>query len=123
MNAVQRRNERSTLVTAPALPHESSGQIVRFPAQQTSKFCWLRTFLLAGFTSISVGAAILWQSFRAEEWIHPSDYVSRTERILTTTPLIDGHNDLPFLLRLQLQNQIYDDNFPFAQSKICYSCF
>ncbi|ROV97032.1 hypothetical protein VSDG_04124 [Cytospora chrysosperma] len=38
-----------------------------------------------------------------------NDYAARTEAILRTTPLIDGHNDLPFLLRLELHNQIYDN--------------
>ncbi|KAH8680320.1 dipeptidyl aminopeptidase [Ilyonectria robusta] len=41
--------------------------------------------------------------------IEPTDYSLRTEKILSTTPLIDGHNDLPYLLRLELQNKIYDN--------------
>ena len=36
-----------------------------------------------------------------------SPALSRAERLLKTTPLIDGHNDFPFLLRQQLHNQIY----------------
>ncbi|ROV97368.1 hypothetical protein VMCG_06861 [Cytospora schulzeri] len=38
-----------------------------------------------------------------------NDYAARTEMILRTTPLIDGHNDFPLLLRLELHNQIYDN--------------
>jgi membrane dipeptidase len=34
--------------------------------------------------------------------------LERAKRLLRTTPLIDGHNDFPFLLRQQLHNQIYD---------------
>ncbi|KAF2488690.1 hypothetical protein BU16DRAFT_520459 [Lophium mytilinum] len=41
--------------------------------------------------------------------IDPSNYVERTRRVLKTTPLIDGHNDLPWQLRIELQNRIYDD--------------
>lgn len=50
--------------------------------------------------------------------ISPSDYAARTEMVLRTTPLIDGHNDLPFLLRLELHNQIYDNTtFQFRDSQ------
>lgn len=45
--------------------------------------------------------------------IDPLDYETRKNRLLSETPLIDGHNDLPFLVRLQLNNQIYGDNLPF----------
>jgi membrane dipeptidase len=40
--------------------------------------------------------------------IDESDYEGRVKHILATTPLIDGHNDLPYLLRIELQNKIYD---------------
>lgn len=36
----------------------------------------------------------------------PSDIV-RARRILRDTPLVDGHNDFPILVRQQLHNQIY----------------
>lgn len=50
--------------------------------------------------------------------ISQDDYAARTEMVLRTTPLIDGHNDLPFLLRLELHNQIYDNkSFPFRESE------
>lgn len=52
-----------------------------------------------------------------EEKLDPLDYRARTNRVLTRTPLIDGHNDLPFLVRLQLNNQIYENNLPFGQGK------
>ncbi|KPM46538.1 putative dipeptidase [Neonectria ditissima] len=54
-------------------------------------------------------------SFTAQP-IDPTDYSLRTARILSTTPLVDGHNDLPYLLRLELQNKIYNSTaFPFRQ--------
>ena len=57
-------------------------------------------------------------SQKALPYIDPVDYAARTEMILRTTPLIDGHNDLPFLLRLELHNQIYDNKtFLFRESE------
>ncbi|KAL1966373.1 hypothetical protein VTN77DRAFT_4515 [Rasamsonia byssochlamydoides] len=43
--------------------------------------------------------------------IDPTDYLSRARQILRSTPLIDGHNDFPFLLRQQLKNRIYEHDF------------
>jgi Membrane dipeptidase (Peptidase family M19) len=40
--------------------------------------------------------------------IDPLDYAARTKNLLSTTPLIDGHNDLPFMVRIELENKIYD---------------
>jgi hypothetical protein len=54
----------------------------------------------------------------ADQALDDTDYVARTERILRTTPLIDGHNDMPYLLRIELQNRIYDKTlFNFSQRK------
>ncbi|KAI2347779.1 hypothetical protein LOY94_004555 [Ophidiomyces ophidiicola] len=41
------------------------------------------------------------------------DYRKRAEWILRTTPLIDGHNDLPYFIRKSTKNQIYDGKLPF----------
>ena len=41
----------------------------------------------------------------------PDDYQSRARRILQSTPLIDGHNDFPFVLRQQLHGKLYDHDF------------
>ena len=43
--------------------------------------------------------------------IEPTDYMALAKRLLQGTPLIDGHNDFPYLLRQQLHNQIYDHDF------------
>jgi membrane dipeptidase len=45
--------------------------------------------------------------------IDPTDYAARTKHVLSTTPLIDGHNDLPYLIRSELKHQIYNDKFTF----------
>lgn len=42
--------------------------------------------------------------------LDPTDYLGRARQILKTTPLIDGHNDLPYMLRVELQNKIYGFN-------------
>jgi len=40
----------------------------------------------------------------------------RAQRLLTEFPLIDGHNDLPFQIRIHFQNQIYDTSkFTFRE--------
>lgn len=43
----------------------------------------------------------------------------RVKSILTSTPLIDGHNDLPILLRAIYGNRIYNESFrePFENGK------
>lgn len=43
--------------------------------------------------------------------IETTNYALRTRRVLQSSPLIDGHNDLPWLLRVELQNRIYDGRF------------
>ncbi|KAJ9615589.1 hypothetical protein H2200_001664 [Cladophialophora chaetospira] len=46
-----------------------------------------------------------------DEELDPTDYAARARQILRSTPLIDGHNDFPFLLRQQLKGKIYDHDF------------
>ncbi|KAI1329052.1 dipeptidyl aminopeptidase [Xylariaceae sp. FL0255] len=48
--------------------------------------------------------------------VDPLDFARRTENILKSTPLIDGHNDLPYLLRVEFKNRIYNETaFPFRE--------
>lgn len=54
--------------------------------------------------------------------IDPTDYAARARRILRLTPLIDGHNDFPFLLRQQLRSKIYDHDF-LTERLACHSDF
>jgi membrane dipeptidase len=50
--------------------------------------------------------------------IDPSDLDARVEHVMKTTPLIDGHNDIPYLLRLELKNKIYNTSqFSFETGK------
>ncbi|KAF8858685.1 dipeptidyl aminopeptidase [Acephala macrosclerotiorum] len=57
---------------------------------------------------ISCAFLFVWRSYPTEKAINPLDYKSRAQKLMETTPLIDGHNDLPYLLRLELKNKIYD---------------
>lgn len=73
------------------------------------------SFKVAAMLLVSASMAIATQwSRKTPVSFDPLDYKARTEYILRTTPLIDGHNDLPFLFRLQLRNQIYDQEFSFS---------
>lgn len=49
----------------------------------------------------------------------PLTVEGRVKNILTSTPLIDGHNDLPILLRAIYGNHIYNESFrdPFENGK------
>ncbi|KAM0417082.1 hypothetical protein ACHAPT_012920 [Fusarium lateritium] len=53
-------------------------------------------------------------SWSGQEQIDPTNYSERVRRALATTPLIDGHNDFPFMLRLELKNRIYGGQFDFS---------
>ncbi|EEP78536.1 conserved hypothetical protein [Uncinocarpus reesii 1704] len=54
--------------------------------------------------------------------IDPHDYAARADRILSTTPLIDGHNDLPYLIRLETKNKIYDhEKLPFEAGLLSHT--
>lgn len=71
--------------------------------------------LILGLISATAWAAY---SYVQETPLNTYDYTARVERVLKKTPLIDGHNDLPYLLRLDLQNKIYDTSvFTFRERK------
>jgi membrane dipeptidase len=55
-----------------------------------------------------------------ETSIDPQDFKARAEEVMRATPLIDRHNDLPYLLRLELKNKIYDSKFDFKQGGILF---
>lgn len=69
--------------------------------------------------AVGTVALTLWMTYgyQYETPIDPLDFKSRTDRVLATTPLIDGHNDLPYLLRIELKNKIYENGFKFHESK------
>jgi len=79
--------------------------------------------------SLAVAAgAILAQTMAFTSWsfsstptINALDYTSRTQYVLSTSPLIDGHNDLPYLIRSELKNQIYPERFTFHQGLLSHT--
>ncbi|KAF8850467.1 hypothetical protein BDZ45DRAFT_731541 [Acephala macrosclerotiorum] len=52
----------------------------------------------------------------------PMTVEQRVHRILSDTPLIDGHNDLAIVIRFAFENHIYDDKFkkPFEEGGLPY---
>lgn len=107
--ASRRRQDRS-------LSHDTDLQLVLY-RQGRKTFEYLLRAVLILLTIIATALAVQpWSYFQAES-IDPHDYAERTRRLLAQTPLIDGHNDLPYLIRLQLNNQIYNQKFPFSYSK------
>ncbi|GKT70260.1 microsomal dipeptidase [Colletotrichum tofieldiae] len=110
--------EEESLGRAPdpagtAEPSNSSA-IVIHPSQQPGRRYrrWQFAFFAAGLAIFISPFTRLrgWLQF-VDEPIDPTNYALRTKRVLETTPLIDGHNDLPWLLRVELQNRIYDEKF------------
>jgi membrane dipeptidase len=65
------------------------------------------------FALLSSATAYLWQSNPSRPHIDPTDYEARTRQALQEVPLVDGHNDLPYLIRNELKHQIYHDRFTF----------
>lgn len=76
------------------------------PSTRT-RFSWP---VLIGLAGIAIAACYSGIAKLSVQSVDPSNYALRAENILKTTPLIDGHNDLPYLLRLELQNKIYNDS-------------
>jgi membrane dipeptidase len=78
---------------------------------------WVNSAALVAFLCIVLGAiSTAWSSALRPD---KTNYALRTERILQSTPLIDGHNDLPYLLRIELQNKLNGNNtFTFRDGKI-----
>lgn len=81
--------------------------------QVSYRLLWTVLAVVAGICSAA--ACTGWKIVNIHT-INITDNAVRTERILRTTPLIDGHNDLPYLLRLELQNKIYNNKtFNFSE--------
>jgi membrane dipeptidase len=70
---------------------------------------WTRIVTAISLAALLAPAIYLRSFFQpAELPIDPTDYAARTKRALSQTPIIDGHNDLPYLIRVELQNKVYD---------------
>ncbi|KAF2675773.1 hypothetical protein K458DRAFT_323692 [Lentithecium fluviatile CBS 122367] len=99
-----------TPVASPDLTPARESALILHPNSQTSGFFarWRRSFIAAGLAALLSPLTFLWPG---EAPINPTDYTERTRRVLKITPLIDGHNDLPWQLRVELHNRIYDNGF------------
>lgn len=124
MSAPQADVKHSPAEAQSTLP-TSSRELIRAP-RQSQRRTWLRN--TAVFVSIAAlaGAVTKYLPFSSvwggASYIDPLDYVSRANRILSTTPLIDGHNDLPYLIRIELKNKIYDrKKFPFSTGLLSHT--
>lgn len=100
----------------PDQPDSDSNQNALIIHPQASQYSWWRrwrsTIIAASFAVLVTPFTSLGSWFlSAESPIDPTNYALRTKRILETTPLIDGHNDFPWLLRVELHNRIYDGKF------------
>ncbi|KAI1105541.1 membrane dipeptidase-domain-containing protein [Jackrogersella minutella] len=92
---------------------DGNALIVHPQASQISWFRrWRSAIIVASFAVLITPFTSLGSWFLpAESPIDPTNYALRTKRVLERTPLIDGHNDLPWLLRVELHNRIYDGRF------------
>ncbi|KAF2115334.1 membrane dipeptidase-domain-containing protein [Lophiotrema nucula] len=63
-------------------------------------------FVAASLAIILTPLSLIWPGIQPP--LDPSNYSERARRILKSTPLIDGHNDLPWQLRVELHNRLYD---------------
>ena len=78
-----------------------------------SNSSWLWKAGVAGLAAISSITGFALAPFSSSSTIPQHDYVARTKDVLSKVPLIDGHNDLPYLIRSELKHQIYNDRFTF----------
>lgn len=110
------RQQRSPLLdnSGPAAPSQAVA-LVLAPSITTVWFQKWRSaiaFLAFGIATVPlIGLGYALRPFEAP--IDPSNYAARAERILSTTPLIDGHNDLPHLIQVELYGKMTDGSFNF----------
>ena len=97
-------------------PQRETGSNALVVHPQRQHVNWLKRW---SSSLAAVGLALLIAPFAwissSEEPIDPTNYALRTQRVLKTTPLIDGHNDLPWLLRIELHNKIREGNPSFQR--------
>ncbi|KAK7418927.1 hypothetical protein QQX98_003630 [Neonectria punicea] len=103
-------DELATPATADPSTTLEQRLIVRNDSQRAR--AWFRTPLLAAGVALLLSPLSF---FWGWESVDPTNYAERTRRVLRTTPLIDGHNDLPWQLRIELHNRIYDGKVDFEK--------
>ncbi|GAW12650.1 hypothetical protein ANO14919_020200 [Xylariales sp. No.14919] len=91
----------------------------RRPRSRTSV---AKVLISSAFILIILGSLLHPRSPRGYSRPSPVSIEDRVDAILSETPLIDGHNDLAFLIRVLYNNHIYDRNFtePFTRGGMAY---
>lgn len=91
-----------------SIPSQSQ-EVILASSTTPSRTSWTRIITVISLAALLAPAIYLRSFFQpAELPIDPIDFAARTKRALSQTPLIDGHNDLPYLIRVELRNKIYD---------------
>ncbi|KAI2643326.1 dipeptidase [Xylaria nigripes] len=89
------------------------------PTRPRSRVSPVRTLLVSAVVLTFLGLLLYPKSRCYHGYSRPRSMSieDRVHAILSETPLIDGHNDLPILIWLQYNNHIYSENFtePFVK--------
>lgn len=115
-NTLRERSRPTTIADRAGEPQaattpSTSRELVHTPRNQQRKN-WLRNGgIIASFAAIATSLTAYLGIGSSP--IDPLDYAKRADRVLSTTPLIDGHNDLPYLIRVETKNKIYNGELPF----------
>ncbi|KAI1075224.1 putative dipeptidase [Whalleya microplaca] len=99
----------------------ASGVEFATPARPRSSL--MKTVCLAGFCVIFLGSLLHPASrcyhplSQGYSHMRPKSVEERVDKILSKTPLIDGHNDFAIFIRYMYDNHIYQENFtkPFEE--------
>lgn len=113
----QKSPEMDHAVSDIGSPRATSQEIVPLTVLNSSNsFLSIRRIFIAFSIATLLAPAIYLRSFYRpfQPRIDPTDYAARTRKVLSETPLIDGHNDLPYLIRVELKNRIYS-GFDFSK--------
>ncbi|EAS27784.3 dipeptidase 1 [Coccidioides immitis RS] len=118
-----RDNEKGSARSQPS--HAAASEIENVPRpsrQQSWTGTMIKVFIICACAGIVSKYIIPLDSIFKSVHIDPHDYATRANRILSTTPLIDGHNDLPYLIRLETKNKIYDhEKLPFRTGLLSHT--
>ncbi|RDL40199.1 Dipeptidase [Venustampulla echinocandica] len=107
---VQRRNTIHNTLHQESSPQELA--LIHPASAPTSWFRgWGPSIAIAAIAILSVPMTGIGYFFRPS--IDPKNYHARAENILKSTPLIDGHNDLPHLIQVELYGKMTDGTFNF----------
>ncbi|OIW30408.1 hypothetical protein CONLIGDRAFT_573456 [Coniochaeta ligniaria NRRL 30616] len=109
--SLERRRADSRTIDEPQSTEGERSLTVRSRPQASGAWSWVRYPLVAAGVALALSPlAFLWPG---ENPIDPTNYAERTRRVLKSIPLIDGHNDLPWQIRIELHNRLQDGRVDF----------